>query len=110
MKLIIRPETKSNYCTNGTFFHAAGLPNITGAFDAHTKGNVSGVFALGGTTFQIRYYPDSWNEGKSITFYANRSSAIYGKSTTVQPTSFCTQYLIKYWVQNADGCTVVDFE
>lgn len=29
-------------------------------------------------------------------FAANKSNAIYSKSTTVQPASMCVQYLIKY--------------
>ena len=37
------------------------------------------------------------NKGQGdMMFYADRSNSIYGKSSTVQPPSFCVQYLIKY--------------
>ena len=37
------------------------------------------------------------NKGQGdMMFHADRSSAIYGASGTVQPASFCVQYLIKY--------------
>lgn len=48
---------------------------------------------------------------KSICFDASRSNAIYSNgNATIQPKSMSVQYLIKYWIDIAEGCTVADFE
>jgi hypothetical protein len=75
---------------------AAGLPNITGAFQgdynaADTK--PEGVFYLMGKDV-------TGNAGGGIDtmigFNASRSSAIYGASSTVQPPALTMRYYIKY--------------
>lgn len=83
-------------------YHAAGLPNITGS--TGTESGVNGD--IGATSYSGCFY--SGQNGAStgifatrntmplLLFSATKSNAIYGKATTVQPTSFCTQYLIKY--------------
>ena len=73
---------------------AAGLPNITGSFDADSRHpGASGAFSYQATT--------SWNASgidftigtKRFTIDASRSSSIYGNSTTVQPPA----YLVNIW-------------
>ena len=73
-------------------FKEAGLPNITGKIGAGWMTG-SGVFKNAG--------PDGHSgDGKawvqdSCTFDASRSSAVYGKSSTVQPASYTVRYYIK---------------
>lgn len=80
---------------------AAGLPNITGGY--HNLGiepggtDVTGAFYnhnCGGSFF----YHASGRGGNLGGFYMNasRSSAIYGKSSTVQPPSQIVHLVIKY--------------
>ena len=75
---------------------AAGLPNITGQVTSDDNGyywgagtTASGAFANahnGGSHIGA----NSWSgtRGNGFTFDASRSSAIYGKSTTVQPPAY----------------------
>ena len=75
---------------------AAGLPNITGQVTSDDTGyywgagtTASGAFANahnGGSHIGA----NSWSgtRGNGFTFDASRSSAIYGKSTTVQPPAY----------------------
>ena len=61
----------------------AGLPNITGTFGANTFATTSGAF-----TYSNDVRGNSGgnnNEQGTATFDASRSSAVYGKSNTVQP-------------------------
>ena len=73
-------------------FKEPGLPNITGKIGAGWMTG-SGVFKNAG--------PDGHSgDGKawvqdSCTFDASRSSAVYGKSSTVQPASYTVRYYIK---------------
>lgn len=106
--MIIGPETKSNYCTNETFFHSAGLPNISGA----AKWSFMGITVNGGeytaqfsgaitntnkSSFGQSFTTGAWGSSSSgIAFNAASSSSIYKANSTVQPASFCAQYLIKY--------------
>lgn len=78
----------------------AGLPNITGEFGA--QGSVA-VPNVGTGAFRVVQSGkidggDSANTNYSLkqSFDASRSSAIYGKSNTVQPNSFTVNYIIKY--------------
>ena len=73
-------------------FKEAGLPNIIGKIGAGWMTG-SGVFKNAG--------PDghsgdgnAWVQD-SCTFDASRSSAVYGKSSTVQPASYTVRYYIK---------------
>jgi hypothetical protein len=85
----------------------AGLPNITGAFEF---GNISGVsYPVGATrgdgAFMGAKYGEVANYGsgsysssnQALEFYASRSNAIYGNSTTVQPPA----YVVNVWRRTA---------
>lgn len=70
----------------------AGLPNITGSFygdmvSRDTSVTGTGAFRVGGGkgNFSVG---SSYNLNNGFTFDASRSSAIYGKSTTVQPPAY----------------------
>ena len=75
---------------------AAGLPNITGQVTSDDNGyywgagtTASGAFANahnGGSHIGANAW--SGTRGNGFTFNASRSSAIYGKSTTVQPPAY----------------------
>ena len=80
---------------------AAGLPNITGGWNnvgvEPGYNSASGAFYqnnIGGTFF----YHASGRGGSVGGFYfnASRSSAVYGKSSTVQPSSQIVHICIKY--------------
>ena len=82
----------------------AGLPNITGIFDAaqlnYNGGGApktSGAFGYDSNSTFNYYMSDGFN-GKPyrITFQASRSNSIYGSSTTVQPKSLTVRAIIKY--------------
>lgn len=99
--------------TSGTE-HSAGLPEIMGAMSG--LGNVSGhngpintsevatqgAFGKYGGGEVITYgdapyiQPSAPTFMTGIDFYASRSNAIYGNSTTVQPPSVTMRYIIKY--------------
>ena len=95
---------------NGNFgaYHEAGLPNITGtakwSFMGITEdgGEYSAQFsgAITNTSrspFHQSYTTGAWGSSSSgIAFNAASSSSIYKANSTVQPNSFCIQYLIKY--------------
>lgn len=71
----------------------AGLPNISGSFVAVFTGNeVSGAFSSGGTGRSKN--GTDW-DGQKINFSASSSSGIYGKSSSVQPTSIRCLAIIK---------------
>lgn len=78
----------------------AGLPNITGSFGAQGS---SAVVSLGNGAFKVKQtgYIDSGSSSNNYysvaqSFDASRSSAIYGKSDTVQPPALTVNYVIKY--------------
>lgn len=70
----------------------AGLPNITGSFygdmvSRDVSVTATGAFHFGGGKGNLS--PGSeYNLNNGFTFDASRSSAIYGKSTTVQPPAY----------------------
>ena len=82
----------------------AGLPNITGQFPTVRKGKNSaiiewpnGAFYNIGTAsgnFYSQGGADDWV--MAVDFQASRSSSIYGKSNTVQPSAIIVNYFIKY--------------
>ena len=80
---------------------AAGLPNITGTlWGAIRKYAVSstGCFVFrdpGGSTNTTDNEGDNVAKGV-VDFYANRSSSVYGSSSTVQPPALTMRYYIKY--------------
>ena len=78
----------------------AGLPNITGHFNAdqlyNGGGYGDGAFGYGGATGYPT--PNSGSDASQSGFYfnASRSSSVYGKSTTVQPKSITKFFIIKH--------------
>ena len=95
---------------------SAGLPNITGSFNTRCPwigAAASGAFApdsIGGKAFiqqagnetanynALSFSANKSNSiyGKSTTVQPNKSNSIYGKSTTVQPPALTMRYIIKY--------------
>ncbi len=75
---------------------SAGLPNIVGTFSDLAGGSISfgGAFSQGTpAAITMNYRQDSnsawgWNYVRNGTFYASRSSSIYGNSGTVQPAAY----------------------
>lgn len=70
----------------------AGLPNITGSFygdlvSRDVSVTATGAFRFGGGKGNFSLGSD-YNLNTGFTFDASRSSAIYGKSTTVQPPAY----------------------
>lgn len=76
-------------------FKEAGLPNITGKFNAghpYPNPDTGPFFPLArGITFGYGVYGASYYFG----FDASRANPIYGKSETVQPSSFTVFYIMK---------------
>lgn len=70
----------------------AGLPNITGSFGKTMDSSGNGAFYSSGASGG--WSGGSWPQG-IIYFDASRSSAIYGKSNTVQPPAISVNYIIR---------------
>ncbi len=91
--------SSTNHAANTTI--AAGLPNITGSFDAATfAGNTNGTGAFTGSTAPYNWavrgtYTDTY--GAHYPFSASNSNSIYGNSTTVQPPA----YVVNVWRRTA---------
>ena len=86
--------------TSGSY-KSAGLPNITGGLNAKIE------IPIKNTVGALGYYDsvnnNQWVSNSNLVVYTNgisinasKSNAIYGNSTTVQPPSFTTLYIIKY--------------
>lgn len=73
--------------------HNAGLPNITGGFMTEAS-NLTGAFYSAG--LGSSQCAAGGSQDTDARFDASRSSAIYGKSTTVQPKSLTLLPCIKY--------------
>ena len=71
---------------------AAGLPNITGTFDANDLSDDALYSYLGNR----RDSSNGKNNGYAIGFDASRSNAIYGKSSTVQPPAIKAKVYTRY--------------
>lgn len=76
---------------------AAGLPNITGTFNPYSEGSGVATMAqsLTGAFYGVSTNQMGWGTSSGldqdnylIGIDASRSSAIYGKSTTVQPPAY----------------------
>lgn len=80
--------------SNGNSTIAAGLPNITGSFQANVTGaySASGAFT-GGGTWNCGHSWDGAGSGGTYSFSASNSSSIYGSSNTVQPPA----YVVNVW-------------
>lgn len=79
---------------------SAGLPNITGTFtgvyDTSVISQYSGAFSLSHDYRHGFDYQSSATRQGKVTFSAENSSSVYGKSTTVQPPAVTMRYYIKY--------------
>lgn len=82
--------------TSGTV-KSAGLPNITGSMFINAGKNSidNGAFKYTATVGGGGTGNSNTGTG-SFSFDASRSSAVYGKSTTVQPPALTMRYIIKY--------------
>nr|DAQ58482.1 MAG TPA: baseplate protein [Caudoviricetes sp.] len=83
---------------------SAGLPNLTGTYDAHRCGcygdgnaSATGVFAESGKSGRHSGAEGNWSKSMIISFNASKSNSIYGASTTVQPKAF----FVKAWRRTA---------
>lgn len=90
--------------TSGSY-KSAGLPNITGTLNVVIPGEGSGATgAIYGTTWSSTsgsigaggLYGAQGVGIKGFGLDASKSNSIYNNSTTVQPSSFTTLYIIKY--------------
>lgn len=83
--------SNSQSITKVLILQNAGLPNIKGYLDKMVTdggGNFTGAFYYNGTPRKKGWQGmDSANEMRNIGFDASKSNAIYGKSSTVQPTN-----------------------
>lgn len=75
----------------------AGLPNITGYIsgDDYKMAQIGGAFYFSGTASGSHQETVTGNFN-IVRFDASRSSSIYGKSTTVQPSAKTVQVCIRY--------------
>ena len=88
--------------TAGTI-KSAGLPNIIGSFAFYITGNaaikpynVSGAFESAGVwgAYSSGSGGNAQENHARVDFFASRSSAIYGNSSTVQPPALTMRYAI----------------
>ena len=109
------PNLRDRFLQGSTIagkFVEPGLPNITGTirenepgidqqfFTENVKANsFEGAFCNLYGTYSVRAFtgPDGWGceAPMDVSFDASRSNAIYGASTTVQPSSYTVRYYIK---------------
>lgn len=75
----------------------AGLPNITGYIsgDDYKMAQIGGAFYFSGTA-SGSHQETVGGSFNIVRFDASRSSSIYGKSTTVQPSAKTVQVCIRY--------------
>lgn len=72
----------------------AGLPDITGSVGKFTSqysrgpDRQNGAFDCSSTTSNMGFDSGSYGYGTYLNFHASKSSAIYGKSSTVQPAAY----------------------
>ena len=90
--------------TSGTV-KTAGLPNITGSWQARRYGSDSALLSTPSGAFTITNNgTQGYGTGQAgtdvarhlVSFDASLSSSIYGNSTTVQPPAVTMRYIIKY--------------
>lgn len=78
----------------------AGLPNIIGGLlyisNHNSSAGGTGTGAFSETSYVAGGGDGNFQSHRSYNFNASRSSAIYGKSTTVQPPSLALNVFIKY--------------
>lgn len=91
------PEGNTSISSSNAYA-SAGLPNITGRVSTFNEVTTDGAFSnIGGD------YGNPKSGGGATTYYirqanfdASRSSAVYGKSSTVQPNACRVKFLIKF--------------
>lgn len=79
----------------------AGLPNITGkfmigAFPLFTTAHKGAFFGTDYGMADSHGQDSGSNSPTTLSLDASRSSAVYGRSSTVQPASLCLLHCIKY--------------
>lgn len=79
----------------------AGLPNITGKFEKiytyEEYAGAQGAFSLDSYASDNGPYKNAYkNKAVTISIDASRSSAVYGKSTTVTPLTYTVRAFICY--------------
>lgn len=75
-------------------YYEAGVPNIKGAVEGnYNSGMPEGAFKGVYTGYGFQ---SSGSVSRGFTFDASRSSPIYGKSNTVQPSALTCKFCIKY--------------
>ena len=79
---------------------AAGLPNITGAFNAQQNKSNNWALQAKGAFVHNTPYSGVINSGEGAAGYgysfdASKSNFIYGNSTTVQPPALTVRFLIR---------------
>lgn len=84
----------------------AGIPNITGDFGSDALfvgdlagGEPSGVFSrtqTGGSHLAVSVWAPANPGSQRVNINASRSSAVYGRSSTVQPNALNMNFIIKY--------------
>ena len=84
----------------------AGIPNITGDFGSDALfvgglagGEPSGVFSrtqTGGSHLAVSVWAPAQAGSQRVNINASRSSAVYGRSSTVQPNALNMNFIIKY--------------
>lgn len=109
------PNLRDRFLQGSTIagkFVEPGLPNITGTIRENEPGidqqfftedvkvnSFEGAFCNLYGTYSVRAFtgPDGWGceAPMDVSFDASRSNAIYGASTTVQPSSYTVRYYIK---------------
>ena len=85
---------------------SAGVPNITGDFGSdalfvggHAGGEPTGVFSrtqTGGSHLAVSVWAPANPGSQRVNINASRSSAVYGRSSTVQPNALNMNFIIKY--------------
>lgn len=86
--------------TNGNTTIAAGLPNITGSLNSVImcdEFSGTGSFSVGGSRGTTPGPNKGDPQRRNVSFAANKSSTIYGNSTTVQPPA----YVVNVWRRSA---------
>lgn len=78
-------------------YSKGGLPNITGTFGSlNTSKTYSGAFADAGKAFLARYYYDTNDFGRIVSFNASRSSSVYTNYDRIVPANATCLFCIKY--------------
>ena len=72
---------------------------MVGGYPLYTSGHTGAFYGTDYGTADFHGQDGRSNVPKKFGIGANRSNATYGKSSTVQPLSIRTIFIIKYWLQ-----------